>query len=531
MGGFSMKRRTFLTSAATVGLAMPSIAGAAAANTLRFVPQTGLSNLDPIWTTIDVVRNASLLFWDTLYGVDHTLTSRPQMCEGHETSSDGLTWTFTLRPGLRFHDNDLVRAADAVASVKRWMKRDLMGQRIEARLNALEAVDDRRFRFRLKQPFPKLVYALGKVGTPVCFIMPERIAATDAFTPITEYVGSGPLVFRKDQWVSGSSAVFERFAGYIPREEKSDWLAGGKRMLIDRLEWQVIPDPSTAAAALQNGEVDWWEQPIPDLVPLLKRSRDIRVDIADPLGNIGVFRVNHLHPPFNDRRARQALMMATDQSDFMQAIVGGDPALWKTVAGYFPPGTPLFTEQGGEVLKGKRDYAAAAALLKASGYNGEKIVLMAATDQPPAKAQADVTADLLGRIGVNVDYQAMDWGTMTSRRASMKPPSEGGWHIFHTWAPGVGSASPATYPHIYCTGKTAWFGWPTDEQVQTDIAAWYEATDPVAEKAAAATLNAALIAEVPFIPTGFFLNYQATRTSLSGVVNAPVPIVWDVRKA
>jgi peptide/nickel transport system substrate-binding protein len=526
-----MKRRTFLASAATVGLAMPSIAGAAAASTLRFVPQTGLSNLDPIWTTIDVVRNASLLFWDTLYGVDHTLTSRPQMCEGHETSADGLTWTFTLRPGLRFHDNEPVRAADAVASVKRWMKRDLMGQRIEARLNALEAVDDRRFRFRLKQPFPKLVYALGKVGTPVCFIMPERIAATDAFTPITEYVGSGPLVFRGDQWVSGSSAVFERFAGYIPREEKSDWLAGGKRMLIDRLEWQVIPDPSTAAAALQNGEVDWWEQPISDLVPLLKRSRDIRVDIADPLGNIGVFRVNHLHPPFNDRRARQALMMATDQSDFMQAIVGDDPALWKTVAGYFPPGTPLFTEQGGEVLKGKRDYAAAAALLKASGYNGEKIVLMAATDQPPAKAQADVTADLLGRIGVNVDYQAMDWGTMTSRRASMKPPSEGGWHIFHTWASGVGSASPATYPHIYCTGKTAWFGWPTDEQVQTDIAAWYEATDPVAEKAAAATLNAALIAEVPFIPTGFFLNYQATRTSLSGVVNAPVPIVWDVRKA
>lgn len=526
-----MRRRTFLASAAAAGLAMPSIARAAGANTLRFVLQTGLSNLDPIWTTIDVVRNASLLFWDTLYGVDHTLTPRPQMCEGHETSSDGLTWTFTLRPGLRFHDNAPVRAADAVASVKRWMKRDLMGQRIEARLDALEALDDRRFRFRLKQPFPKLIYALGKVGTPVCFIMPERIATKDAYTPITEYVSSGPLVFRGDQWISGSSAVFERFAGYIPREEKSDWLAGGKRILFDRLEWQVIPDPSTAAAALQNGEVDWWEQPIPDLVPLLKRNRDIRVDIADPLGNIGVFRVNHLHPPFNDRRARQALMMATDQADFMQAIVGGDPTLWKTVAGYFPPGTPLFTEQGGEVLKGKRDYAAAAALLKASGYNGEKIVLMAATDQPPAKAQADVTADLLGRIGAKVDYQAMDWGTMTSRRASMKPPSEGGWHIFHTWTAGVGSASPATYPHIYCTGKSAWFGWPTDEQVQTEIAAWYEATDPSAEKAAAATLNAALIAEAPFIPTGFFLNYQATRTSLLGVVKAPVPIVWDVRKA
>jgi len=178
----------------------------------------------------------------------------------------------------------------------------------------------------------------------------------------------------------------------------------------------------------------------------------------------------------------------------------------------------------------KRDYAGAAALLKEAGYNGERIVLMMATDQPPAKAQAEVTADLLGRIGVNVDVQAMDWGTMTSRRASMKPPSEGGWHIFHTWAAGVGSSSPATYPHIYCTGKSAWFGWPTDEQVQADIAVWYEAADPAAEKAAAAKLNASLVAEAPFIPTGFFLNYQATRTSLSGVVNAPVPIMWDVRK-
>ena len=527
-----MDRRTFLaTATAAAGLAAPRLAGAASAGTVRFIPQTGLSNLDPIWTTIDVVRNASLLIWDTLYGVDHTLASRPQMVEGHEASADGLTWTMTLRPGLRFHDGAPVLARDAVASVRRWMKRDLMGQRIEARLEALEALDDRRFRFRLRQPFPKLIYALGKVGTPVCFIMPERIAATDAFTPIKEYVGSGPFVFRADQWVSGSSAVFERFPGYVPRSEPSDWLSGGKRILFDRLEWQVIPDGSTASAALQNGEVDWWENPLPDLVPLLRRNPDIKVSISDPLGNIGVFRFNHLHPPFNDRRARRALMMATDQADFMQAVAGGDTALWKRVAGYFPPGTPLFTEQGGEVLKGPRDLEGAKALLREAGYNGERIVLMGATDQPPAKAQADVTADMLQRLGMNVDYQVMDWGTMTARRASMKPPAEGGWHIFHTWAAGVGSSSPATYPHIYCTGKAAWFGWPTDDQVQADIAAWYEADGPAAEQAAAAKLNASLVAEAPFIPTGFFLNLQATRSSLSGVVNAPVPVMWDVRKA
>ncbi len=349
---------------------MPAVARAAGDSVLRFVPQAALTNLDPIWTTIYVVRNASLLFWDTLYGVDSTLTPHPQMCEGHETAADGLTWTFKLREGLLFHDNAPVRSRDVVASVNRWMRRDLMGQVIAARLDALEAVDDRTFRFRLKQPFPKLIYALAKVSTPVCFIMPERVANTDPFKQIDDYTGSGPMVFRKDLWDTGSLAVFERFKGYQPRAEKADWLSGGKVMHFDRIEWRVIPDAATAAGALQSGEVDWWETPIPDLIPLLKRNKDIHVDIADPLGNIGILRMNHLLPPFDDQRVRHALMMAVDQSDYMQAIVGNTPDLWKPVAGYFPPGTPLFTEAGGDVLKGPRDYAGAKKLLQQAGYNG-----------------------------------------------------------------------------------------------------------------------------------------------------------------
>ena len=152
-----------------------------------------------------------------------------------------------------------------------------------------------------------MLFALGKNNTPMAFIMPERIAKTDPFTQINEYVGSGPMRFKHDEWVPGARAVFESFAGYVPRDEPANWLAGGKRMVFDRIEWLIMPDPATASAALQNGEVDWWENPITDLVPLLKRNRNIRVDIADPLGNIGSFRINHLHPPFNDLKARQAV--------------------------------------------------------------------------------------------------------------------------------------------------------------------------------------------------------------------------------
>src|SRR6266436_2563191 len=306
----------------------PALSQGAAARTLRFVPQANLANFDPIWGTQYVVRNAAALVWDTLYGVDIELQPQRQMVEAEEVTADGLTWTFRLRPGLKFHDGEPVLAKDVVASLSRWAKRDAMGLMILGIQNELAAIDDRTFRWAIKQPFPKLLLGLAKIGTPCCFIMPERIAKTDPFQQISEYVGSGPMKFVRNEWVPGAKAVFERFTGYVPRPEPASWLAGGKRMLLDRIEWVVMPDPATASAALQNGEVDWWEDAIADLVPLLRKNRNVVVDIADPLGNIGSFRMNHLHPPFNDVRARRAILTAMSQEDYMRAVVGDD-ALWK----------------------------------------------------------------------------------------------------------------------------------------------------------------------------------------------------------
>jgi peptide/nickel transport system substrate-binding protein len=324
--------------------------------------------------------------------------------------------------------------------------------------------------------------------------------------------------------------VFERFAGYVPRAEKANWLSGGKRIHFDRIEWQIIPDGATAAAALQNNEVDWWETPLPDLVPMLKRNTNVAVDIADPLGNIGSFRINHLHPPFNDVRARRAIQVALSQEDYMGAVVGGDESLWKTLPGFFTPDTPLYTENGGEPLKGERDYGLAKKLLAEAGYKNEPIVLMVATDVAITKAQGDVTADLLKRIGVNVQYQALDWGTVGQRRAKKDPPSEGGWHIFHTWHAGADCVNPAPYIALDCSGGTAWFGWPKSELVQEKIAAWYAAPDLAAEKQAIVELNKAAMDHVVYVPTGFFKGYQAWRKNVSGVVKAPFPVFWDVIK-
>lgn len=533
-----MDRRTFIKAgagagviAATGSLSAPAQSQGAAAKTLRFVPQANLANFDPIWGTQYVVRNAAALVWDTLYGVDANLTPQRQMVESEEVSSDGLTWTFKLRPGLKFHDGAPVLARDCVASLVRWSARDPMGLMIRAIQDELVAVDDRTFRWKLKKPYPKMLFALGKNNSPCSFIMPERIAKTDPFQQITEYVGSGPMKFVRGDWVPGARAVFEKFADYQPRSEAASWLAGGKRMLVDRIEWIIMPDPATASAALQNGEVDWWENPIADLVPVLRRNRNIRVDIGDPLGNIGAFRMNHLHPPFNDVRARRAVLAAMSQEDYMRAIVGDDNALWKPIPGFFTPGTPLYTEEGGDILKGPRNLDLAKKLLAESGYAGQPVTCLVAQDQPALKAMGDVTADLLKKIGFTLDFVATDWGTVGSRRAQKTPPGQGGWQMFHTWHAGADCVNPASYTAVRANGDKAWFGWPDVPAVEKEVEAWFDAKDLNEEKAAIARLNKAALDNVVYAPTGFFLAYTAWRSNVSGIVKGPLPFFWNVSKA
>jgi peptide/nickel transport system substrate-binding protein len=530
-----MHRRAFLKSmagagsVAATGLAMPAISRGAAARALRFVPQADLSNFDPVWTTTIVVRNASALVWDMLYGIDDELTPQRQMVEAEEVSSDGLTWTFRLRPGLKFHDGEPVLARDVVASLSRWAVRDFMGQMILAIQNELVAVDDRSFRWRLKQPYPKMLFALAKNVT-AAFIMPERMARTDPFKQITEYVGSGPMKFVRSDWVPGAKAAFEKFADYVPRQEPTSWLAGGKVMMLDRVEWVIMPDPGTASAALQNGEVDWWENPIPDLVPVLKANRNVMVDIADPLGNIGSFRMNHLYPPFSDVRARRAVLMAMSQEDYMRALAGNDRDAWRTLPSFFVPGTPLYTEEGGDVVKGPRDLDGARRLLAASGYAGEPVSCLVAQDQPFLKAMGEVTADLLKRLGMTVDFVATDWGTVVARRAQKTPPGQGGWHMFHTWHSGAAGFSPAANIGIRANGDQAWFGWPKSDAVEAEVTSWFEAKTLDEEKAAVRRLNKAAFDHVVYAPTGFFMIYQAWRKNVSGVVKGPLPFFWGVSK-
>lgn len=169
-------------------------------STINFIPHADLASLDPVWTTADITRNFSLAAYDTLYGFDADFNVQPQMAAGHSVSSDGKQWDITLRDGLKFHDGSPVLARDCVATIQRWGKRDAMGTALMARTDEVSALSDKVIRFRLKTPFALLSYALGQV---YCAIMPERLAKTDAFTQVTEAIGSGPFKFVAAERVPG----------------------------------------------------------------------------------------------------------------------------------------------------------------------------------------------------------------------------------------------------------------------------------------------------------------------------------------
>ncbi len=531
-----MKRRTFIgaaagvTAAAATGLSAPALGQGAAARTLRFVPQANLANSDPIWGTQYVVRNSSALVWDTLYGVNSRLEPKRQMVEGEAHDAGFKVRTFRLRAGLKFHDGEPVLSRDVVQSLIRWMPRDPMGQLIPARLDAIEAADDRAFRIRPKSPFPKMIFALGKNNAPMSFIMPERIAKTDPFQPITEIVGSGPMRVKRDGWVPGSRAVFERFADYVRREEAPDWLSGGTRILVDRIEWHILPEAATAAAALQNGEVDWWETPLPDLIPVLRRNRNIAVDTADPLGNIGSFRLNHLHPPFDNPEIGRALLLAVNQEDYRKAVVGDDPSMFSTSHSYWSKGSPMHTEAGAEPLK-LRSPERARAPLQAAGCSGRKVVQLHASDFPTIAAQSRVPADLLRRLCVNLELVATDWGTVVQRRASREPSDRGGWNVFPTTWAGPDWFDPAAAVGMRTDGLNGWFGWPTSEKIEALRDAWFDAPNFAGQKRIAAGIQAESFQVVPHVPLGHFLSPSAMRRNVTGLIKSPVVLFDNMAKA
>ena len=522
-----MLTRRALVSAGSAALAIPAVARADGSKVLRFIPSSDVTVLDPVWTTVYSTRNHGLLVFDTLYGIDAGYASRPQMVAGHVVEDNGRLWRLSLRRGLRFHDGTPVLARDCVASIRRWARRDAAGQTLAAYTDEISAADDSTILFRLKRPFPLLPDVLGKVISSICAIMPERLASTDPFTAITQMVGSGPFRYKADERVTGSLAVYEKFDGYVPREEGiTQWTSGPKRAFVDRVEWHVMPDQGTAAASMQRGEMDWWESVPSDLMPLLGR---IQRRISEPTGFIGFLRLNELQPPFDNPAIRRVLLQAINQQEYMEAVKGDDPASYHVPVGFFCPGLPMATQVGLKTFTGDRDYGAARRALVAAGYKSEPVVVMGITDADSLKALGNMTVDLLQRIGFVVDYQETDYGTVVQRRTKRDPVDHGGWSVFGSFIAGLDQASPLTNYFLKAGGESGMYGWPKSEKLEVLRQQWLDAPDQAARANLAAAIQSQALEDVPYIPLGQVFFTTAYQNNISGVLDGPA-IFWNVHK-
>jgi peptide/nickel transport system substrate-binding protein len=515
---------------AIAGGLMLALAGPAVAqSTLRVVMHSDLKIVDPIWTTAYISRNYGYMVYDTLFALDEQLAVQPQMVSSYEISDDNLTYTFTLREGLAWHDGAPVTPEDAIASIERWGQKDSMGQLLMSFVAGMQAVDQRTFELKLSEPYGLVLLSLAKPSSNVPFMMPKRIAETPASEQISEYVGSGPFVFERDQWEPGVKAVFTRFDGYNPRSEPPSWAAGGKVAKVDRVEWVWIPDMQTAVNALVNGEIDLIESPAHDLLPILEADESVVLFDYNPLGNQYMFRMNWLHPPFDNQTIRQAALAALNQEDFLQAVIG-DPRYYKVCPAMFICDTPFATDAGADVLMAS-DFARSKQLLEEGGYDGTPVTLMHSTDLGVLANLAPVAKQLLEQGGFVVDMQSMDWQTLVSRRSKKEPPADGGWNALLTSWVAADVLNPISTAGLNASCGDAWFGWPCDEQLEQLRDAFAKETDPAKQTDLAHQIQARALEVGTHAYVGQWYQPIAHRDNVSGLLHGPAPFFWNVAKS
>ena len=512
--------------AAAAVFAAPQTASAQV--TLKAVMHSDVKIVDPIWTTAYITRNHGYMIYDTLFATDANGRIQPQMAQSSAVSQDGLVYTITLRDGLLWHDGTPVTAEDCVASIKRWGAKDATGQKMMTFVKDFQVVDAKTFRINLTSPTGLVLGGLGKPSSAAPFMMPKRVAETDPNTQITDFTGSGPFVFRRDEWKPGDRAVYVKFDKYRPRSEPPSGMAGGKVVKVDRVEWRVIADQQTAINALIAGEIDYIEQPAHDLMPIVKKDANLKLLDTNPLGNQYAFRFNSTARPFDNPKVKQALLYAFNQEDFLKAVIG-DAEYYKTCKAMFICGTPLETTKGTEGLL-ESNFVKARELLKEAGYDGTPILLMHSTDLQVLTNLAPVAKSLMERAGFKVDMQSMDWQSVVARRAKKDPPQAGGWHAFLTSWVSADVLNPVMTAFLNSSCDKALFGWPCDAEMEKLRDQYARETDPGKQKAIAEAVQLRSIEVTPEIPVGEYVQPVAMRKNVNGVVTAPVTVFWNVTK-
>jgi peptide/nickel transport system substrate-binding protein len=523
-------RRIARTTAALAALMLPVIAGQTAAadgpaRVLRVVPQSDLTVIDPMFGSAWISLISGEMIWESLFTWDSKLSPKPMMVRDWSVSPDGLVWRFTLRDGLRFHSGEPVTTDDVIVSTRRWMALDAIGAKLQAVLDSMTAVDDRTFEMRLKRPFPIMLTALAAAPAHFPAVMRAKDIEADGkliLSQVNNAIGSGPFRFVPDERNVGHLAVWARNADYTPRAEAPDGLSGARIVKVDRVEWHVIPDAATAAAALQAGEVDMLERPVLDQVEALARLPGVRILKLTPIMAQNMLRPNATIPPFDNPKMRLALAYVIDQRDEM-AAGWGDESHWKTCNSYFICGSPYGTEAGATDFH--QDFAKARQIAADAGYKGEKLIFVSTKEIPTLGQMAEVAYDALKRAGFNVEMQWGDWGTVGQILRK-----KDGWNLFLTGAPGAVMYHPLINIATDMTcGGLNFVGWACDPKAEELRAAFLNADE--ATSVAALDHYHRYLAEVqPYRVLGQYDALSAIRTNVSGLLESPVIAYWNVEK-
>lgn len=527
----SGRRLAGLATACMLALGLDAAGQVQAADTpneLRVIAHSNITMLDPIWTTAYLTRNFGYMVYDTLFGTDAEGRIQPQMVQDWTVSDDRLTWTFTLREGLKFHDGEPVTSADVIMSLRRWASRDTLGGLLEQSLDHYDILDDRTFQLVLAQPFGMVLEALGKPSSNVPFIMPERVARTPGDQQIREAIGSGPYRFVESEFRPGESVLFVRNEDYVPRDEPPSGTAGGKQVYVDQVKWLIIRDPQTQLNALLNGEADILEQPAFEQYPVLVADPDIEIVNAQPAGLQYSMRFNFKHPPFDNPDIRRAAMLALGQEQFLKTQVG-IADYYRFCTSMFPCGTPFASEQTGGYT-GRADPVAARALLEKAGYQGEPVVLLQPTDLSHINKLPLVARQQLERAGFKVDLQSMDWQTLVSRRARQDAPAQGGWNLFLTAWVAEDILNPLTMAMMNARGDQGWFGWQDDPELERIKREFGRATTDADKKQWAERAQLRAFETVSHVPLGQYIVPPAVRRGVTGIVPAGAQVYWNIRK-
>lgn len=516
--------------AMTAALLLAGLAGGADAETsdprvLRVVPQSDLTVIDPVFGAAWISLISGEMIWESLFTWDSKLAPKPMMAQDWSVSPDGLTWRFGLRPGLKFHTGEPVTSNDVLVSMQRWMTLDGLGAKIAAITDSMTAVDDRQIEIRLKKPFPSMLDALAAAPAKFPAVMRAKDISADGkliLTQVSNAVGSGPFRFVAGERNVGHRAVWERNPDYIPRSEPPDGLAGARVVKVDRVEWTVMPEAATAAAALQAGEVDMLERPVLDQVEALAALPGISIIKLTPIMAQNMLRPNATIPPFDNPKMRLALAYVIDQSDEM-AAGWGEPSHWKTCNSYFVCGSPYGTEAGAEGFH--QDFAKARALAKEAGYNGEKLIFVATKEIPTLGQMSEVAYDALTRAGFNVEMHWGDWGTVGQVLRQKDK-----WNLFLTGAPGAIMFNPLTNIATDMTcGGLNFVGWACDAHAEALRTAYLD-SDAAAKPAALDTYHRALAELQPYRVLGQYDALTAIRGNVVGLLPSPVIVYWNVEK-